>query len=175
MWTGSLHHLKLFCFVWFEYFFSPFFNSHTFFHLITSWISSLRLSRRWVFSSKPFIISLWSCSTFFWDAYKIFLVWVTRHWGMLMLLQVTVCLSILICEIIPILASYCAVLCLVVQSCPTLHDQTVACQASQSMGILQARTLEWVAMLSSRGSSRPRDQTQVSRIASGYFFLLSEP
>lgn len=95
MWTGSLHHLKLFCFVWFEYFFSPFFNSHTFFHLITSWISSLRLSRRWVFSSKPFIISLWSCSTFFWDAYKIFLVWVTRHWGMLMLLQVTVCLSIL--------------------------------------------------------------------------------
>ena len=87
----------------------------------------------------------------------------------------TVCLSILICEIIPILASYCAVLCLVVQSCPTLHDQTVACQASQSMGILQARILEWVAMLSSRGSSRPRDQTQVSRIASGYFFLLSEP
>ena len=28
-------------------------------------------------------------------------------------------------------------------------------------GILQARMLEWVAMLSSRGSSQPRDQTQV--------------
>ena len=27
-------------------------------------------------------------------------------------------------------------------------------------GILQARTLEWVAMPSSRGSSQPRDQTQ---------------
>jgi len=30
------------------------------------------------------------------------------------------------------------------------------------MGILQARILEWVAMPSSRGSSQPRDQTQVS-------------
>ena len=29
-------------------------------------------------------------------------------------------------------------------------------------GILQARILEWVAMASSRGSSRPRDRTQVS-------------
>ena len=32
---------------------------------------------------------------------------------------------------------------------------TVAPQASLSMGILQARTLEWVAMPSSRGSSQP--------------------
>ena len=32
-------------------------------------------------------------------------------------------------------------------------------------GILQARRLEWVAMLSSRGSSRPRDQTCVSCIS----------
>ena len=30
------------------------------------------------------------------------------------------------------------------------------------MGILQARIVEWVAMPSSRGSSQPRDQTQVS-------------
>ena len=29
-------------------------------------------------------------------------------------------------------------------------------------GILQARILEWVAILFSRGSSQPRDQTQVS-------------
>ena len=39
---------------------------------------------------------------------------------------------------------------------------TAACQAPPSMGILQARTLDWVAMSSSRGSSQPRDQTQVS-------------
>ena len=52
------------------------------------------------------------------------------------------------------------VLCLVPQSCPTLCDPwTVARQALLSMGILQARTLEWVAMPSFRGSSQPRDQT----------------
>ena len=36
-------------------------------------------------------------------------------------------------------------------------------------GILQARILEWVATPSSRGSSQPRDWTQVSRIAGGSF------
>ena len=35
--------------------------------------------------------------------------------------------------------------------------------------ILQARILEWVAMPFSRGSSQPRDQTQVSRIAGRFF------
>ena len=39
---------------------------------------------------------------------------------------------------------------------------TVAHQAPLSMGILQARILEWVAMLFSRGSSQPRDRTLVS-------------
>ena len=46
---------------------------------------------------------------------------------------------------------------------------TVACQASLSMGILQARILEWVAMPFSRGSSQLRDRTQVSHIAGGFF------
>ena len=36
-------------------------------------------------------------------------------------------------------------------------------------GILQARILEWVAFPFSRGSSQPRDQTQVSRIAGRFF------
>ena len=36
-------------------------------------------------------------------------------------------------------------------------------------GILQARILEWVAFSFSRGSSQPRDQTQVSRIAGEFF------
>ena len=36
-------------------------------------------------------------------------------------------------------------------------------------GILQARILEWVAFPFSTGSSRPRDGTQVSRIAAGFF------
>ena len=38
-------------------------------------------------------------------------------------------------------------------------------------GILQARILEWGAIPFSRGSSRPRDQTQVSRIAGGFFTI----
>ena len=49
----------------------------------------------------------------------------------------------------------------VAQSCPTLcntMDYTVH-------GILQARILEWVAVPFSRGSSQPRDWTQVSHIA----------
>ena len=35
--------------------------------------------------------------------------------------------------------------------------------------ILQARILEWVAFPFSRGSSQPRDQTQVSHIAGRFF------
>ena len=45
----------------------------------------------------------------------------------------------------------------------------VACQGPLSMGILQARILEWSAMPSSRGSSQPRDQTQVSHTAGEVF------
>ena len=38
-------------------------------------------------------------------------------------------------------------------------------------GILQARTLEWVAIPFSRGSSRSRDQTWVSFIAGRFFTI----
>ena len=46
---------------------------------------------------------------------------------------------------------------------------TVAHQAPLSMGILQAKILEWVATLSSRGSSQPRNQTRVSCIVGRFF------
>ena len=36
-------------------------------------------------------------------------------------------------------------------------------------GILQARMLEWITFPFSRRSSQPRDRTQVSRIAGGFF------
>ena len=51
------------------------------------------------------------------------------------------------------------------QSYPTVH------------GILQARTLEWVVITSSRGSSQPRDWTCVSCIAGRFFTaeLLGKP
>ena len=49
------------------------------------------------------------------------------------------------------------------RSCPTLCDpRDCSLPVSSVHGILQARVLEWVAILSSRGSSRPRDWTQPS-------------
>ena len=41
--------------------------------------------------------------------------------------------------------------------------------SSSVHGISHAKILEWVAMPSSRGSSWPRDQTQLSHIAGGFF------
>ena len=54
---------------------------------------------------------------------------------------------------------------LVAQLRPTLCD-LVVCTVQ---GILQARTLEWVAISFSRGSSWPRDETRVSHIADKFF------
>ena len=56
-----------------------------------------------------------------------------------------------------------------VRLCAT--PETVAHQAPLSMGIVQARILEWVAMPSSKGSSQPRDRTQISRIAGRFFTI----
>ena len=53
----------------------------------------------------------------------------------------------------------------VTQSCPTPCDPV----DYTVYGILQARILEWVAVPVSRGSSQPRNQTQVSRVAGGFF------
>ena len=55
----------------------------------------------------------------------------------------------------------------------SLDESSWVCSplGSSVHGILQARILEWVAIPFSRGSSRPRDQTQVSRIAGGYFTI----
>ena len=51
------------------------------------------------------------------------------------------------------------------QSCQTLCDP-MNCIVH---GILQARILEWVAFPFSRGCSQPRDRTQVSSAAGGFF------
>ena len=60
--------------------------------------------------------------------------------------------------------------CLVTQLCPT-HFGPIDCSlpGSSIHWILQARILEWVAMPSSRGSSQPRDWTQVSHVAGRFF------
>ena len=53
----------------------------------------------------------------------------------------------------------------VAQSCPTLWDPV----DYTVHGILQARILEWVGFPFFRGSSQPRDWTQVSCIVGGFF------
>ena len=58
------------------------------------------------------------------------------------------------------------------QSCPTLCDlMDYNLPGSSVQGILQVRILEWVAIPFSRGSSQPRDQTQVSCIAGRFFTI----
>ena len=60
----------------------------------------------------------------------------------------------------------------VTQSCPTLCDPVDCSPPGSSVhGILQARILEWVVISFSRGSSRPRDRSQVSRLAGRRFSL----
>ena len=51
----------------------------------------------------------------------------------------------------------------------SLQPHRLAHQAPLSMGILQIRILEWAAMPSSRGYSQPKNWTQVSHIAGGFF------
>ena len=48
---------------------------------------------------------------------------------------------------------------------------SAAHQAPLTMGTVQATILEWVATPSSRGSSQPRDQIQVSHIAGRFFTI----
>ena len=53
----------------------------------------------------------------------------------------------------------------VAQSCPILCDP-MDCIVH---GILKARIMEWVTFPFSRGSSQPKDRTQVSHIPGGFF------
>ena len=71
--------------------------------------------------------------------------------------------------------SYCSansrkVKALVTQLCLTLCE-TMGCTppGSSVHGILQARTVEWIAIPFSRESFQPRDRTQVSCIAGRFF------
>ena len=58
----------------------------------------------------------------------------------------------------------------VAQSYPAVcNPMDCSLPGSSIHGIFQARVLEWVAISFSRGSSRPRDWTQVSRIAGRCF------
>ena len=58
----------------------------------------------------------------------------------------------------------------VAQSCPTLCDPMDCSPPGSSVHeIFQARILEWIAILFSRGSSQPKDGTWVSCIGARFF------
>ena len=60
----------------------------------------------------------------------------------------------------------CVCVCSIAQSCPTLCDpMDCSLPGSSVHGILQARTLEWIAMLSFRRFSWPREQTLISSVS----------
>ena len=60
----------------------------------------------------------------------------------------------------------------VAQSCPTLCDpMDCSLPGSYVHGIFQAKVLEWVAISFSRGSSWPRDRTQISHIVGRCFTI----
>ena len=60
----------------------------------------------------------------------------------------------------------------VAQSCPTLcNPMDCGPPGSSVHGIFQARVLEWVAISFSKGSSQPRDRTQVSCTADKCFTI----
>ena len=75
------------------------------------------------------------------------------------------------------LASFFSV-CMLSRVRPTLCDSTDCSPPGSCVhGILQASILEWVAMPSSRGSSRPRDGTPVSPASpalAGAYILVNE-
>ena len=55
------------------------------------------------------------------------------------------------------------------ESCSVVSDSLHPWTIYIVHGILQARTLEWVAFPFSRGSSQPRDRNEVFHITGGFF------
>ena len=66
----------------------------------------------------------------------------------------------------------CVCACAIAQSCMTLHHP-IDCSppVSPIHGTSQARILQWFAISSSRGSSRPRDQNRICCLAGRFFTM----
>ena len=62
------------------------------------------------------------------------------------------------------------------QLCPTLCNPMYCSPPGSSFhGLLQVKIQEWIALPSSRQSSQPRDRTQVSHTAGGFFTIRKAP
>ena len=76
------------------------------------------------------------------------------------LTSVRVCVCVCVCVCVHLIAQSCPMLC---------NPMDCSLPVSSVHKIIQARTLEWVSTSFSRGSSWPRDRTQVSCIAGRFF------
>ena len=140
---------------------------------------------------------MWGFTLPFWYPGRLCCVWMCAHWDLspvrgwpgwgllilscwwfIILLNKTYCLlgisspSFLRSLPIPIPTLWSEVKVSVPQSCLTLcHPVDYSLPGSSVLGILQARILEWVAVLFSRGSYWPRDGTQVSSIVGKFFTI----
>ena len=93
------------------------------------------------------------------------LIHLSLHFTVLFIIPISnIAVCILILSWYDLVWLSCCCCCLVARSCPTLlwphelYSSRLLCPHE----ISQARTLEWVAVSSSRGYSRPRDQTCIS-------------
>ena len=92
------------------------------------------------------------------------------HWLGIFIVFIFFPLETIFCKNLFCLWLLCCCCCSVTKSCPTLCDPMDCNLAGSSVqGILSARRLDWVAISFSRGSSQPRDQTQVSCIVDRWF------
>ena len=76
----------------------------------------------------------------------------------------------IVLQMLPLGKGYLGSFCIISYNCTLLFScyavpMHCSLPGSSVQGILQARILEWVAISSSRGSSRPRDRTYVSFIS----------
>ena len=98
--------------------------------------------------------------------------------GCTFLLYVCHCLAVVcvcVCVCVCVYVCVCICVCVCALSCPTLcNSMDYRLPGFSVHGISQARILEWVAILFSRGSSQPMDQTHISCMA-GRFFATEPP
>ena len=114
-------------------------------------------------------------SVYFWSSYWIFLcfeVLICETGIKIVFTQVVELKWVDICDVLKRVPGTFIQACLVAQSCPTLCDSMdCSLPVSSAHGIFQARIREWVAIPFSRGSSQPRDWTQVSCIVGRFFTI----
>ena len=95
---------------------------------------------------------------------------ITKYVGYFSTRQAILWVGVYVCVCVCLCVCVHECTCSVTQSSLTLCDpRDCSPLGSSVLGVFQVRTLVWVAIISSRGSSRPRNWTHISCIAGGFF------